>query len=194
MISVTFQHRVFGNNGEKLHQLRPSDGIGDTLAASQKQRYQPPFITYAKHHLILSYFRLKITQKTTVMCVITYVLTYTFPPYLQELSHSNPSPFWDGFPKLTANFCLVPPLLAALAVRRINRLLAGPTGGHLRDNPLTLLPGRAGCIRRLPQALRIMDNFMVVSLSVLIEFFFLSLLVLRWSARDSTSGRNKKES
>lgn len=93
----------------------------------------------------------------------TYASTYTVLSYLTEMSHSNPPSFGDCFPKLTANFGLVPPLVVALAVRRIIRLLAGPTGGHLRDKPLTLLPGRTGGIRRLQQALRIADDFMAIA-------------------------------
>lgn len=91
----------------------------------------------------------------------TYVLEFILLSYLKELSHSKPSSFRDLFPNWTASFGLVPPLVELLAARRsINRLLAGRTVKHLRDKLLTLLPG---CIRRLPQALRIIDNFMAVS-------------------------------
>lgn len=60
--------------------------------------------------------------------------------YLKEVLNSNPSPFWGCFPNFTATLGLVPPLVVALAVRMINRLLAGLTGGHLRDKPLTPPP------------------------------------------------------
>lgn len=124
----------------------------------------------------------------------TYAWTNIFLAYLKELSHSRPSSFFDCFPKLTANFGLVPPLVVALAVRMINRPLAGPTDGHLRDKPLTLLPGRAGGIRRLPQALRIIDNFMAVSFSFLMVACtcFLSLFLLRRWARIQPEGGEKK--
>lgn len=91
---------------------------------------------------------------------------YTFLSYLTDVSHSNPPSFRDCFPKSTTNFGLVPPLVVALAVRRINRLNAGPTGGHLRDKPLTLLSGRARGIRKLQEALRITDDFSAIALSV----------------------------
>ncbi len=102
--------------------------------------------------------------------------------YLRELSHSNPSSFSGCFLKLAANFGLVPPLVAELAVRRMNGLLAGTAGGHLRDKPLTPLPGRVGYIRRLPQAPRITDNLMAVSF-VLFCLGVLHKRLIRYSSR-----------
>lgn len=94
-------------------------------------------------------------------CVTTFGFTcFTFPPYLKELSNSIPHSFWDCFSQLTANFALVPLLAVALDARTLNRLLARHTGRDLRDNARILLPWRAWCIRRLPQALRTIDNFM----------------------------------
>lgn len=91
--------------------------------------------------------------------------------YLTDVSHSNPPSFRDRLPKSTTNSGLVSQLVVALAARRVNRLNAGPTGGHLRDKALTLLPGRAAGIRKLQQALRITDDFSAIALSLFLFYF-----------------------
>lgn len=95
--------------------------------------------------------------------MVRYASIYTFLSYLTEVSHLIPTSFKVCFPKLKTNFGLVPPLVEALAFRRIIRLLAGQTGGHLHGELLTLPPGRAGVIRRLQQALRIADDFIAIA-------------------------------
>lgn len=57
---------------------------------------------------------------------------------------------------MTTVFGLVPLLGVVLAVRRIT----GTIGVHLRNKPVTLLPGCAAGTSRLEQILRITDAFM----------------------------------
>lgn len=91
--------------------------------------------------------------------MVSYASVYTILSYLTEMLQSIPTFFKVCFSKLTINFGLVPPLVEALAFRRIIRLLAGTTAGHLHDEPVALPPRRPGVIRRLQQALRIADDF-----------------------------------
>lgn len=184
MNSGAFQHPVFGNKGAKLHQLAGvplmrsvtraklavSQNAGET-ANTDDHRLAYHFSKIPTQLCLYSFKKITIERQQQLSDVM-----YTFPSYLKELSHSNTSFFWDCFPKLMANFGLLLLLVVALAARKSNRPLAAPTGRHLGDKPLTLLPERAWCIRRLPQALRIMDNFMVVSFNV----FFYFLFVLLW--------------
>lgn len=67
--------------------------------------------------------------------------------YFRTVSQSKSSSFQNFIPELTAIFGLGPPLVEVLASRKTNRYLAPVASKHLRDTPLTLLPG---CILILP--------------------------------------------
>lgn len=108
--------------------------------------------------------------------------------YLTARSHSSSAYFEDGIPKLTTNFGLVPPLGDALAARKI----AGPTGGHLRNMPVTLLPGNAAGIRRLEQVFRIAVAFMVVDEVSHSTLWLLLSLFPTEKGTKKNSERNKK--
>lgn len=129
--------------GKMLHQL-----AAVPLLPSH-HHYRPISLKKSGETQKHTYAKLKHTPRYEVRCFVCY---------LTDRSHSTPAYFEDGFPKLTKNFGLVPPLGAALAVRKI----AGATGGHLRSKPVSLLPGNAAGIRRLEHVCRIAVAFMAV--------------------------------
>lgn len=118
-----------------------------------------PFIFRAKHSSKLLHFQKDINgikHKPEVQKV----------SYPTDLLHLDRSSSLRRFPKFAVNVGLVPLLGAVLAVRRVNRLCAFPTGRDPHNVPRNLLPGREEHARMLKQALRIVASFMVTPYSV----------------------------